>query len=58
MKELLNREVRKYIYLVAVAAVPVLIFYGVIEPAAGALVLPLVLALLNLSPDDTEGADE
>lgn len=54
MKKLLTREVRKYIYLVAVAAVPVLVFYGVIEPAAAALVLPLVLALLNLSPDEEE----
>lgn len=54
MKKILTKEVRRWIYLVAAAAVPVLIFYGVIDAAAAPLLLPLVLALLNLSPDEEE----
>lgn len=46
------RELRKYIYAVAVAFVPVAIYFRWIEPEAAPIVLPLILALLNLTPEE------
>lgn len=42
---------RAYIYAVALAAGPVLAYFGLIEPEALPVLLPFVLALLNLSDD-------
>lgn len=54
MDKIFTRSVRKYIYGICIAAVPVLVFCGVLEPEAAALVLPLVLAILNLTPEDVD----
>lgn len=48
----LPRTIRKYIYGIGLAAIPVLVYYKVMDPEAAALALPLLLALLNLSPED------
>lgn len=67
MSEFLNRETRKWIYRVCLAAVPILVLYGVIDEASaplwvaliGAVVAP-TLALTHLTPkaeeDDPDGA--
>lgn len=46
-------KVRKWIYGVALASVPVLVYLEVIEPEAAALAGPFLLALLNV-PEDSE----
>lgn len=56
MSKVLTREVRKYIYAVAIAFVPLAIYLGWIEPEAAAIVLPLILAVLNLTPKDVDDA--
>lgn len=57
MDRILSREVRKYIYAVAIAFVPLAVYLGWIEPEASAIALPLLLAILNLTPADVEGDD-
>ena len=60
----MTREVRKWIYGISLAAVPLLVLYGVIDEAAaplwvaliGAVVAP-TLALANLTPKDEEPSD-
>ena len=55
----MSREGRKYIYIVSLAAIPLLVFYGVISEdaaplwiaLAGAVIAP-VKALSHLSPED------
>lgn len=54
VKKILTREVRKWIYGVAIAAVPVLVYFGIIDVEASALVLPLLMAILNLNPEDVD----
>lgn len=54
MHNILNRTVRKYIYGVAIAFVPLAVYLGWIEPEASAIVLPLILAILNLTPTEVE----
>ena len=57
--KLMSREGRKYIYIVSLAAIPLLVFYGVISEdaaplwiaLAGAVIAP-VMALSPLSPED------
>lgn len=53
-KPWIGRTIRKWVYGVAIAAVPVLIHYEVMDPAAAPLILPLALALLNLTPAEVE----
>lgn len=57
MDKLLSREVRKYIYAVAIAFVPLAVYLGWIEPEASAIALPLLLAILNLTPKDVDDVD-
>lgn len=52
LKTIFTRTVRKYIYLVALAAVPLVVALGWADPQILALALPVLLALLNLTPDD------
>jgi hypothetical protein len=52
MNKIFTRTVRKYIYGVCIAAVPVLIYVGWLPAEAAPIILPLVLALLNLSPEE------
>ena len=56
MKDLVPRPIRAWIYGLAVAAVPLLVYTGVMEPEGAALALPLILAILNLNPK-TEASD-
>lgn len=64
MEKYLTREVRKWIYGICLAAVPLLVLYGVIDEAAaplwvafiGAVVAP-ALALSHLTPKDEEPSD-
>ena len=56
MKDLVPRPIRAWIYGIALAAVPVLVYTGVMEPEGAALALPLILAILNLTPK-TEASD-
>lgn len=55
MSRILNRTVRGYIYAVCIAAVPVLVYFDLIPAEAAPVVLPLVLALLNLRDADGDG---
>lgn len=54
MKKIFTRETRKYVYNVAIAFAALAVYLGWMDPAALPLVLPLVLALLNLTPNDAE----
>jgi hypothetical protein len=54
MRNIFTRTVRKYIYGVALAAVPLVVALGWADPQILALALPLILALLNLTPEDVE----
>lgn len=57
MKNLFTRPVRKYIYAVSVAATPLLIYVGWVDPKAAPLALGFILALLNLSPNEVATSD-
>ena len=59
LSKLMSREGRKYIYLVSVAAIPLLVFYGVISEEAAPLWIALVAAIVapmtaltHLSPEE------
>ncbi|MFD2840091.1 hypothetical protein ACFSYH_05850 [Populibacterium corticicola] len=54
MKKLFTRETRKYVYSVALAFAALAVYLGWMDPAALPVVLPLVLALLNLTPKEVE----
>ncbi len=61
-KKLTSREARKWLYLVSLAVIPLLVFYGVISEDSAPLWVALVgsvlaptLALTHLSPK--EGSD-
>lgn len=47
------REVRKYLYGVAIAALPIAILLGWFTPETAVLLVPLIVAILNLKPEDT-----
>lgn len=44
----LDYKKRAYIYAVALAAGPVLVYFGLLEPEALPVLAPLALALLNV----------
>lgn len=44
-------ELRRWVYRCAIAAVPVLVYYGLLSPTAVPLLLPLILALLNVNDE-------
>ena len=63
LKKAMSREGRKYIYLISLAVIPLLVFYGVISEEAAPLWIALVAAvvapmtaLTHLSP--VEEVDE
>lgn len=64
MEKILSREGRKWIYTICLAAVPLLVLYGVIDEASaplwvaliGAVVAP-TLALTHLTPKAEEDSD-
>lgn len=49
--------VRRYLYGICIAAVPVLVYFELLPPEAAPIILPLVLAILNVS-DDPAGKHE
>lgn len=53
MSKFLTPKVRKYIYGVCIAAVPVLIYFKLLPAEAAPVLLPLVLAVLNVQEDPT-----
>lgn len=53
MQKLLNPKVRRYIYGVCIAAVPVLVYFKLLPPEAAPVILPLVLAILNVQDDSS-----
>lgn len=48
----LTPAVRRWIYRVALAALPVLIYFGLVELEAAPLWLAFVVALLNVNDED------
>lgn len=64
MHKALSRENRKWIYAICLAAVPLLVLYGVIDEASAPLWVALIgavvapsLALANLTPKDEDPSD-
>ncbi len=51
MSKILSPAVRRYIYGVCIAAVPVLIYFQLLPAEAAPVILPLVLAILNVSDE-------
>lgn len=51
MKKILNPTVRRYVYGVCIAAVPVLIYFKLMPAEAAPVILPLVLAILNIQDE-------
>lgn len=54
MNRFLTPAVRRWIYGLAIAALPLLIYFGLVEPEAAPLWLAFVVALLNVR-NDQEG---
>lgn len=46
---LFSREGRKWLYVVSLAAIPLLVMYGVIDPEAAPMWLALVAAFLGVA---------
>lgn len=57
MRNIFTRSVRKWIYAVAAAAVPVLVYFGLLDIEASPIILPFILALLNLTPEEPDYGD-
>lgn len=51
MNAILTPTVRRWIYGLCIAALPLLIYFGVVEPEAAPLWLAFVVALLNVSDE-------
>lgn len=56
MRALLSPKMRRWLYGVCIAAVPVAVYFGWLPPEAAPVILPLVLAVLNVQDADTEGS--
>lgn len=52
-----NSKVRKWLYGVCIAAVPVLVYFKLLPPEASPIILPLVLAVLNVNETDSERSE-
>lgn len=53
MADIKWNKVRKWAYGVSVAAVPLGVYFGLLEPEATPVILPLLLAFFNVN-EDTE----
>lgn len=51
MNKHLTPAVRRWIYGLAIAALPLLIYFGLVEPEAAPLWAAFVVALLNVNED-------
>lgn len=61
MSKFFTPTVRRWIYGVSIAAVPVLVYFKVLPAEAAPVILPLVLAVLNVqgtTNDDPEAYHE
>lgn len=47
-----SREFRKYLYGIAITAIPFAVYFEWITPEASLLIIPLLVAVLNLTPED------
>lgn len=47
------RELRKYIYGVAIASIPIAVLLGWVDAEAAVYLIPLIVAILSLTPKDT-----
>lgn len=54
IKNLFNRTTRLWLYGVAIAFIPLAVFVGWLKPEAVPIVVPLVVAILNITPKDSE----
>lgn len=52
MSKVFSPAGRRWIYGVCIAAVPVLVYFGLLPADASPVILPLVLALLNVNDTD------
>ena len=55
VSKILNREVRKYLYGVSLAALALAVLLGYVPAATAIGAVPLITALLNLTPEDKPG---
>ena len=55
-KHVMPRTARLWVYSVTIAVIPLGVFLGWWEEAVAALIPPIVLALLNLTPDDVRAS--
>jgi hypothetical protein len=58
MKNPLTPVVRRYIYGVCIAAVPVLIYFKLMPAEAAPVILPLLLAILNIQDNSPPGSQD
>ncbi|TDL43606.1 hypothetical protein [Microbacterium oleivorans] len=54
MTRFLTPNVRRWIYGVCIAAVPVLVYFDLLPAEAAPVILPLVLAVFNVKEEPTE----
>ena len=53
-KKTISRELRKYLYGLAIALVPIAVHYGWIDVEASVIIIPLIVAIFNLTPKEVE----
>lgn len=53
MNKVFSPKARKWFYGVCIAAVPVLVYFKLLPPEAAPVILPLVLAVLNVNEPET-----
>lgn len=54
MKNIVSREVRKYLYGLGVAFVPFAVYMGWMDLEATPVILAMLVAIFNLTPKDVE----
>ncbi len=52
MKKYITPAVRRWTYGICIAAVPVLVYFDVLEPEALPIIAPLLLAIFNVPSED------
>ncbi len=52
----LTPAVRRWLYSLAIAALPLLIYFGLVDPVAAPLWLAFVVALLNVNDQPENGS--
>lgn len=51
MSKFVTPAVRRWLYGIAIAFVPLAVYLGWLEPEASPIVIPLILAILNVQDD-------